>query len=244
MELTGKTAVITGGAVRIGKAITLALAKAGCNVFIHYGRSSIDAEITKIEAEGCGIKAVTYSADLGSEAETDSIIPEALSHFASIDILINSAAIFPDNDTFNDINSETRNNIFAVNFHAALLLSKGFANQGWNSKSGKIINIVDARIFRHESDHLGYCLSKKCLWELTTILALELAPSITVNALAPGAILPPPGKDETYLKRISSNRIPLMKNGNVDDVTRGILYLLENDFITGETIKIDGGEYL
>ncbi len=244
MELTGKTAIITGGAIRIGRAITLALAKAGCNVFIHFGCSSDDAEKTKLDAQAFGIEAVSYPADLADEDETNSILPEALKNFDSIDILVNNAAIFPENDTFNSISTLAWNKVFDVNLRAALNLSKSFANQLPNGIQRKIINIVDARIFRHESDHLAYRLSKKCLWELTNILALELAPHIAVNALAPGAILPPPGKDSEYLERIASKRIPLMKYGNMNQVIRSVLYLLDNDFITGETIKIDGGEYL
>ncbi len=244
MELTGKTAIVTGGAIRIGRAIALALAKAGCNVFIHFDRSSKDAEITRLDAQACGIKAVSYSADLSREDDAKSIVPEALKNFDSIDILVNNAAIFPENDTFDSMCRKTWNQIFNVNLLAGLTLSKSFADRIPHNKQGKIINIVDARIFRPESDHLAYRLSKKCLWDLTEVLALELAPRISVNALALGAIIPPPGKDLGYLERLASKRIPMMKHGNIDPVTGGILYLLNNDFITGETIKIDGGEYL
>lgn len=244
MELKGKVALVTGGAVRVGKAIVLALAEAGCDVFIHYGRSAGPAQETAGEATHFGVAAHTYSADLADAEATQRVMPTAVERFGRVDILINSAAIFPEEDTFRDADLALWDKLMTINLRAPFLLSRAFAAQIPEDGQGKIININDGRIRRPAPDHFVYRFTKGSLWQMTEMLAHELAPRITVNQVALGAILPPPGQDWDYLQRIADERIPLRRHGDAQIVAENVLHLLRQDFLTGVTIPIDGGEFL
>jgi NAD(P)-dependent dehydrogenase (short-subunit alcohol dehydrogenase family) len=244
MELNGKVAVITGGAARVGRALTLALAEAGCHVFIHYGRSAQPVQETAADAEKFGVKTTVFSANLADTAATQQIIPQAVAAFGQVDILINSAAIFPEEDSFTHTDPDLWQELFAVNLQAPYLLSQAFVQQLPSDQSGKIININDARLNRPLPDHFVYRLTKGGLWQMTEMLAHELAPRITVNAVALGAILPPPGADDSYLQQIADERVPLRRAGNAGIVAQNVLHLLRQDFLTGVTIPIDGGQFL
>jgi NAD(P)-dependent dehydrogenase (short-subunit alcohol dehydrogenase family) len=244
MDLHGKVAVITGGAVRIGRALTLALAEAGCHVFIHYGRSAQPAEATAAAAEKLGVKTAVFSANLADLHDTQQIIPQAVATFGQVDMLINNAAIFPEEDSFHQTGPDLWQELFAINLRAPYLLSRAFAQQIGDNRPGRIININDARLNRPAPDHFVYRLTKGGLAQMTEMLAHELAPHITVNAVALGAILPPPGADDSYLQQIAGSRIPLRRPGNVDIVAQNVIHLLQQGFLTGTTIRIDGGEFL
>ena len=244
MELNGKVAIITGGATRLGRGITLALARAGCHVFIHYGRSIEPAKQTQADAKALGVDAHIHAADLSNETATESIIPAAQKQFRELDILINNAAIFPETDTFTKTDMALWERLLAVNLRAPFLLSRGFAAQVPEDGQGKIINITDSRVRRPGTDHFVYRLTKSGLWQMTEMLALELAPRISVNGVALGAILPPPGKDSDYLEKIAKERVPLKRAGNAEDVGESVLYLLGQDFLTGTVLPVDGGEFL
>ncbi len=244
MELKGKIAVVTGGATRIGRAITLGLARAGCHVFIHYGHSIGPAQQTQVDAKALGVDACLHAADLSEEKATQAIIPAAQKQFHKLDILINNAAIFPETDTFTETDMALWERMLAVNLRAPFLLSRAFAAQVPEDGQGKIINITDSRVRRPGTDHFVYRLTKGGLWQMTEMLALELAPRISVNAVAPGAILPPPGKDSGYLEKIARERVPLKRSGSAEDVGESVLYLLGQDFLTGTILPVDGGEFL
>lgn len=244
MELQGKVVIVTGGAVRIGRAITLALAQAGCHVLLHYGHSADEAEATQAEAQAVGVEVVLHQADLQDAAATQTIIPAAIQRFGRADILINNAAIFPEEDQFATLSLEQWQQVLAVNLQAPFLLSQAFAQYRQPGQMGKIINVNDARIPRPAPDHFAYRLTKGGLWQMTSILAQALAPHITVNAVALGAILPPPGLGDTYLEDIARRRVPLRRAGNPQIVAENVLHLLRQDFLTGVTLTLDGGEFL
>ena len=244
MELNGKTAVVTGGAVRVGKAIVLALAQAGCHVLIHYGRSADEAVQTKKEALAFGVRAETFSADLAAADETQQVLPTAVAHWGPADILINNAAIFPEEDSFLETDLALWDKLFHINLRAPFLLSRAFANQLPPDRPGRLVNILDARVRRPYFDHFAYRLTKGGLWQMTEMLAHELAPRITVNGVALGAILPPPGQDQTYLDKMADKRIPLKQPGSAEIVAENVLHLLRQDFLTGVIIPLDGGEFL
>ncbi|MBP8001220.1 MAG: SDR family oxidoreductase [Chloroflexi bacterium] len=244
MELRGKVAVITGGAVRLGRAITLALAEAGCNVLIHYGHSAAASQETRLLAQAQGVKAITYQADLCDAAATQTIIPTACHHFGRVDILINNAAVFPETDQFSTLNLDQWQEIMDINLRAPFLLSQALAHHLHEGQNGRIINLNDARVSRPAPDHFAYRLSKGALWNMTEILAHALAPRVTVNEVALGAILPPPGQADSYLNAIAQQRVPLRRAGNTHIVVENILHLLRQDFLTGVTLPIDGGEFL
>jgi len=244
MELKGKVAVITGGAIRVGRALTLALAEVGCKVFIHYGRSAGPAEQTQAEAQKLGVEAVIYSANLLDATEAQSLIPAAIERFEQVDILINSAAIFPEEDRFSTTDLALWDKLMAVNLRAPFLFSQAFAAQVPEGGQGKIINILDARVRRPAPDHFVYRLTKGGLWTMTEMLAQELAPRITVNAVALGAILPPPGADVSYLDKLAQEKVPLKRAGSAEIVAENVLHLLRQDFLTGVIVPIDGGQFL
>lgn len=243
MNIEGRVAVISGGAIRLGQVITLALAQAGCHVFILYGRSAEPAEKTQAIAESLGVKARTYAADLADPEAAQGVIPAAREWLGQVDILINNAALFKDGGleetTVDDWDVQ-----FAVNLRAPFLLSQAFARQVPADGRGAIVNISDARVFRPAADHFAYRLTKAGLLTMTETLAHDLAPRIQVNALALGAILPPPGQDKSYLESLAQSRVPLRRPGDATMVAQNVLHLLAQDFLTGVTIRIDGGEFL
>ncbi|MDJ1177713.1 SDR family oxidoreductase [Roseofilum sp. BLCC_M91] len=246
MDLNNKVALITGGGVRVGRALVLALAEAGCDVFIHYGNSADAASEVKEKAESLGVRAVTYAADLADTSVTNTVIPKAIESFGKVDILINSASIYPLDDQFNQIDVESWDRIFAINLRAPFQLSQAFAQHLPPNAKGKIININDARIPHPKPGNFSYRLTKRGLWDMTEMLALELAPRITVNGLALGQILEPhyESNPEKFMQEYANRRIPLKRSGNPKVVTDSALFLLQQDFLTGSTITLDGGEYL
>lgn len=244
MNLKGKTAIVTGGAIRVGRAFTLALAEAGCNVLIHYGRSEKPAQETQADAQNFGVEAHIFSANLLDSDSAQTVIPAAVERFGRVDILINSAAIFPEADTFSGTDAALFDQLMAVNLRAPFLLSQKFAAQIPQDGMGKIINVIDARVRQIQTDHFVYRLSKDALWTMTEMLARELAPRITVNAVALGAILPPPEKDQAYLDKLAQEKVPLKRTGNPQIVAQNALNLLQQDFLTGVVIPIDGGQFL
>jgi len=244
MELKGKVALVTGGAVRVGRALTLALAGAGCHVFIHYGRSAGPAQETQAAAQALGVKAQIYSANLLDAAETQAIVPAAVDRLGPVDILINSAAIFPETDSFAGTDLALWDKLLAVNLRAPFLLSQAFAAQVPAGGQGKIINVLDARLRHPAPDHFVYRLTKGGLWNMTEMAAHTLAPRITVNGVALGAILPPPGQDISYLQNMADTEVPLKRPGSAEIVAEIVLHLLRQDFLTGVVIPIDGGQFL
>jgi len=243
MDLQSKVAVITGGAVRVGKAITLALAEAGCHVFIVYGQSAGAAEQTGATAELMGVKTTTFSANLADPMATQRIIPAAVDWMGKVDVLVNSAAVFRAGELVTTT-LESWDNQFAINLRAPFLLSQAFAQQIPEDGQGAIINIADARVFRPGPDHFAYRLTKAALISMTEALACDLAPRIRVNALALGAILPPSQEDLGYLEEVARTEIPLRRHGNANMVAQNVLHLLEQEFLTGVVIPIDGGQFL
>lgn len=243
MDLANKVAVVTGGAVRIGRAISLALAGEGVCVCLHYGRSAAAAEKTAAEIRAGGGTAAAVSADLRQPAAAaKTVFDAACAAWERVDILINSAAMF-EAGTLASTTEAQWDLQFAVNLGAPFHLCREFARRLEPGRRGHIVNIADWRATRPVPGHLAYTLTKSALATMTRILAQELAPHVQVNAVAPGAILPLPGKDQSYLDGIAK-QIPLGRIGSPDDVTRTILYLLKSEFVTGEVIHVTGGQQL
>jgi len=239
MEINGKTVLVTGAAKRIGRAIALDLSSKGANIFIHYNGSSDEAAKLEKEVMDKGVKAWSGSADFKSEQETISLFKKASKAAGPIDILINNASIFPE-DRFSEISELSLSENVKTNAFAPLLLAREFARR---QGKGIVINMLDACMNEYTRDRLSYTLSKQMLHSITMSLALELAPDVRVNAVAPGLILPPEGEDYEYLaKRISTN--PLNKHGDVEDVCSAIAYLINSPFVTGQVIYVDGGRHL
>lgn len=234
-----KVAIITGGAVRVGRAIALELAKQGFAIALHYNHSAEKAQKTAKEIEDLGASVKLIQANLADPDSCTEIISQA-AELGDLAVLINSAAIFPENDTLADDLSHW-DQVMSLNLRAPLLLSQAFAAR--KPQQAHIINILDARINHPAGDHIVYRLSKAGLWHLTESLARELAPDIQVNGLALGAILPPPGADDDHFKRMAE-QIPLKRTGNPQAIADAVAFLLGQSFITGTVIPVDGGEFL
>lgn len=242
MELHGTVAIVTGAAVRLGKAIALSLAEAGCDVCLHYHRSRDDAEETAIEIRARGARATTVCADLSSPRQAAANVFDAAAELGPVGILVNSAAIFGAG-TLADTTDDAWERHFAINLTAPFHLCREFARRHVAGTPGQIVNIADWRATRPGTGHLAYTLTKSALVTLTRILALELAPDIQVNAVAPGAILPGVDSDAKAFERLAE-QIPLRHTGSPRDVTDAVLYLLRADFVTGEVLHVTGGEEL
>jgi len=237
-----KTALVTGAARRIGKGIALFLAEKGYNIALHYSSSDDDAQKTAAAIREMGVKCEMFKCDFSDEAETFSLIQRVFRTFPALTLLVNNASIF-ERGTIADTDVNKFNRYIAVNVKAPFFLTRDFAHL---CKTGHIINILDSGIthaFAKRGNYAVYTLSKRALAELTGISAIEFAPDIRVNAVAPGLIFPPAGKSDDFLDKKAQN-IPLKRKGSVADIVKAVEYLLENDFITGQVLYIDGGEHL
>jgi pteridine reductase len=239
MDLQGQTALVTGAALRIGREISRALAMEGANVVIHYRNSVEKAEELSRELKDIGVRSWLMKADFDKPDEYKDFISRVIEIAGSLDILINSASNF-EPSKLEDVGIETVMRDIRVNAWAPFDLCRQFVSQ---AERGKIINLLDTRIKGYDKHHVAYILSKHLLFDVTRIIAAEFAPSFTVNAVAPGLILPPPGKDQSYLERLAQT-VPLKKYGSPKDIADAIIYLLKSDFVTGQTIYVDGGRHI
>ena len=242
MELRGSVALVTGGAIRLGRAIALGLAARGAHIGISYNRSSAPAEATCAEIEALGVGCLALQADFSQSQYMQLIIDQMVKRFGRVDVLVNSAAIFEPGN-WDDTTEENWDRHFDINLKAPFFLSQAFARQVARDRRGHIVNIADWRAVRPGTDHVAYTLTKAGLVAMTKSLALALAPNIQVNAIAPGMILPPPGKDQAYLERMAA-RVPLGRVGSPEEIVRTVLYLVESDFVSGELVHVTGGEHL
>ncbi len=240
MSTNGKTALITGSARRIGRACALKLAREGMDILIHYNTSRDEADELARSIRMHGRNAWLIQADLSRPGSAEELMKEALKKCGGIDILVNSASIFsPGKWQSSDWNDFEEN--FRINAFSPFVLSREFACQKDHGEC--IINFLDSTITENGSDHMAYHLSKRALLTITRLLSSELAPKIRVNAIAPGLILPPPGETEEYLKaRVDTNL--LRKTGSLEDITESLLFLIRNEFMTGQILFVDGGRHL
>lgn len=238
-DLQGRTALVTGASRRLGRGIALRLAGEGCSVAVHYRSSESDANQLADEIRGKGVNSWLIQSNLSSRSECERLMSSALRSAGKIDFLVNNASIFPLGDILN-VKKEDAESTLLVNSWAPLWLSSAFAS---SSTGGAIVNMLDGRITGYDFSNFPYYMSKRMLADVTENLALRLAPGIRVNGVAPGLVLPPEGKDEGYLRKVS-RIVPLKMHGSVSDVSDAVIFLLRSDFITGQTIFVDGGQHL
>ena len=238
-ELRGKTALVTGGAKRIGRQIALALAERGINVVVHFNRAESDARQLAGELHQIGVAAWAIQADFRRPDEYRGLMGRAVQIAGALDILVNNASIFP-LETIAELNWSSLSANMEVNAWVPFLLSRNFAQE---IGRGKIINLHDSRLKGYDWTHTGYILSKHVLAAMTRMMALEFAPDVTVNAVAPGLILPPPDTDESYLEKMVRT-VPLKRHGDPRDIAEAVGFLIQSDFITGNVIYVDGGRHL
>lgn len=239
ISLADKTALVTGAAKRLGRALALALARAGAHVVAHYRASRDDAEDTAAAIRAEGVRAWTLPADLSQPSEAASLFDAAVSLAGPVDFLINSASIFPASG-LRDFTPESLVENVQINALAPMLIARRMAEQ---ERPGAIINLIDAMIMDYDKKHVPYHLSKRMLYTATRMMALEFAPKLRVNAIAPGLVLPPAGEDERYLAALAHTN-PLQRYGDADGVCEAALFLLRSGFVTGQVIFVDGGRHM
>jgi pteridine reductase len=232
-------ALVTGGAKRIGRAISLKLASLGFDVALHYNSSENDALTTKSDIEKLGVNCRLFKCDFSDQNGTTGFIKTVFDEFPQMNVLVNSASVFIRNP-ITMMDADTFDLTMNVNFKAPFFLTKDFAVL---CTTGNIINILDVKIDDNSSNYAAYTLSKKALRDFTLMSAKELAPGIRINGIAPGLILSPEGKDESYLDDMAKN-IPLKKRGTVENITDSVEFVLKNGYLTGQVIYCDGGQRL
>jgi len=241
-QLNGRTALITGGARRVGRHLARAMAAEGIRVVVHYNQSRADAEslVGEIEAEGGSVALV--QGDLTDPEVSQGLIGEAAQLFGSLNILINNASFFAPGDPLETTLEEWKR-YQAIHADAPFLLSREFARQIKADTDGVIINMNDWRAGRPGPDHFGYTMSKVTLHGLTQSLAQALGPlGVRVCELALGAVLPPEGGEDGYLHTLR-NEIPTRRFPTLDDVASSLFFVLRTPALNGETIHIDGGRH-
>lgn len=238
-DLSGRTALITGGAKRVGRAVALTLAKAGADVVINYRSSSLEAEELVNEIKSLGRRAWAVRADLSVAEELEGLVDEVIRNVGSFDILINNASIFPE-ITFDEFTFDDLVESIKIDAWAPVVLGRQFARK---IGKGHIVNMTDSRAVGYDWNHVAYHAAKYLLGLFTREMAIRFAPNIAVNAVAPGLILPPEGKNANYLESLK-DRLPLKRIGKPEFVAEAVLYLVTSEFITGQVIFVDGGRHL
>jgi pteridine reductase len=242
MDLHGKVALVTGGAVRVGKAIALALAQAGADVLINYHASDAEAQITCHEIEALGRRAFALQADVAQVAQVTAMVEAAGERFGRLDVLVNSASVWRRtplgsvDETAWDrvVDTILKGSFFAAQAAAPLLAAHG---------DGLIVNIVDSSVFKPFPGFVAHSVAKAGLLTMTYALAMELAPAVRANAIAPGPVLPPPGASAERNAQTASRTL-LGRWGSAEDVARAVIFLAEAPYVTGIVLPIDGGERL
>jgi len=242
MKIEGRTAVITGGAVRVGSAITRELARRGASVFIHYNRSSDAAEALRREIVNAGGVAAIGSVDLSNPDAAPDLIAAASVTLGAPTILVNSASGFPI-DTLEDVTADGFRSTQDLSLTTPMMLTQAFSDHVPDDADGTVVNVTDVKTMRPYRKHFSYMLAKGGLDTLTRAAAVALAPRIRVNAVALGVILPPPGEEAEYVDQLAAE-LPLQRAGGAQVVADTVAFLCENDFITGEIIRLDGGAHL
>lgn len=242
MNPAGRTALITGGAHRVGRAITLALAQAGANVVINYHSSAAAAEETTAAARAMGVGALAVKADIGDAQQVEAMIAEACAEFGGVDILVNNASLwretpFPTDD-YADWHLVTN-----ILINGAFYCANSVAPQMLEKGEGVIVNIIDLAAFEPWPNFIAHCVGKAALLALSRQLALELAPAVRVNAVAPGPVLPPPDYDDEKIARVAEKTL-LDRWGSADDIAQAVLFFVGADYVTGEALAVDGGQRL
>jgi pteridine reductase len=238
-ELTGKVALVTGGAVRVGLEIARALADAGADVAIGYRRSAAEARAAVRDLEARGVRAAALRADVARPREARALVTAAVRRLGRLDILVNNAALFLRTPVLTTTIVQF-DRLLAVNLRAPFFLSQAAA-RAMGRRGGRIINIADVGAVRAWAGYVPYGISKAGVLMLTRGLAAALAPRIQVNAVAPGVVLLPEGFPRVSGRRLTA-RIPMGRHGRPADVAQAVRFFATcSDYITGQVLFVDGG---
>jgi pteridine reductase len=241
MELAGRVALVTGAGRRVGRAIALGLARRGARVAIHYNGSAEGARDTAAAAVALGTEARTFRADLSVPEEPARLVRDVARAFGALDVLVNSAAVMI-RTPIGAVTHAEWDAMFALNLRAPFFAAQAAAGE-MGERGGAIVNLADLAAFETWPGYVPHGISKAGVVQMTRALARALAPAVRVNAVAPGAVLLPEEWGEAAAARLAGTT-PLRRLGSPEDVVGAVLYLLEADYVTGETILVDGGRHV
>ena len=236
-----KVALVTGGAIRIGRAISSALAEDGYRLVVHYNSSGGPADDLVEAVRSAGGEAVAIGADLADADEVRRLASEAVDAFGGIDVLVNNASVFPA-ERLEETDEALWDHTIAVNLKAPFFLIRHLAAT-LRARRGVVVNMADLAGMQPWAAYAAHAVSKAGIIQLTRVAARSLAPEVRVNGIVPGAVLPPESMTEDEIRALAE-RTPLKRNGSPEDVVRALRYLLSADFVTGETLVVDGGRML
>lgn len=253
MDLTGRTALVTGGAHRLGRAFALHLAEAGADVVIDYRSSEDAARTTAADIEALGRRACIVRADVSDEDDVARLIGRCESETGRLDVVVNSASLF-ESAPVAEIDAEAWDRVMGVNLRGPFLVARQAAPL-LKRDGGLIVNIADLSAFQPWPSYAHHSVSKAGLVHLTRVLARALAPDVRVNCIAPGTVLPPgeylnevrgsgPAAEAAPETDPRGERVALDRRGRPEDVVRALRYFVEADYVTGEVAVVDGGRLL
>lgn len=237
-------ALVTGAGKRLGRAIALGLAGAGCDIAVHYRSSPDEARDTVREIQALGRRAVAVGFDQSDDIGLDRGFAEIAGALGRApDVLVNSASIFE----WDDISTVTRDTLGRhanANLFGPVLLTRRMLQASTDETRGLILNMLDQKLFNPNPDHLSYSLSKYALQGFTTMMARRLAPRFRVCAIAPGYTLPDVGATDDAHFRAKHDATPLARGPTADDIAAAAVYLLQAQAVTGQTLVVDGGSHM
>ena len=241
MELAGRRALVTGAGHRVGRAIALGLAARGMDVAVHYNASEEPARVTARSIGALGRHAELFHADLAERGAPRALVDAITARMGDLDVVINSAAVMM-RTPWDTVTEAEWDDMFALNLRAAFFVAQAAAI-AMRDRGGAIVNIADLAAFETWPAYVPHGITKAGVVQMTRALARVLGPSIRVNAVAPGAVLLPPSWSDADARRLAETT-PLGKLGQPEDVVGAVVYLLDADFVTGETLIVDGGRHV
>lgn len=237
-----RVALVTGGGQRLGRALVVELAGLGFDVAIHCHGSVAAAEATAAEVRGLGRRAIVLRADLGEEAQVETLIPDTVRLLGPVGVLVNNASRF-ERDEWHDSSRTSWDRHIEPNLRAPFVLMQAFARARPAEAEGVVINMIDQRVWSLTPHFVSYTLSKAGLWAMTQTMALALAPEIRVNAIGPGPALPSARQTQAQFDQQAAS-VPLRHGTSPDEIGRALRAILMLPAMTGQMIALDGGQHL
>ncbi len=235
-------ALVTGGAIRVGAAITRALAQAGFDVVVHTRRAAGDVAALASDVSAAGRRCIVASSDLATDAGVRELASRVMTHTTTLDLLVNNAAAY-EHLAFEEVTPAAFDRMFAVNVRAPFFLTQALLPLLRAGGGGAIVNVTDMAVSHaYTTTHFfpHYLASKAALDQLTRAWALELGPAVRVNAVGPGPVAMA-GETTDEQRRDMLRRVPLRREGTPEDVARAVVFLAQSSYVTGQTLRVDGG---
>lgn len=239
-ETKGSAALVTGGATRLGYYFARTLAEMGYDIALHYNSSMQAANEAADSIRALGVQCEIFQFDFASREDPSSLMKKVFQSFPSLEVLVNNASAYAATTT-EKTDRKLLETQFSVNFFTPYLLTAAFAKMVGEDRGGSVINILDNKIAYQQFHYSAYLLSKKTLAEFTKLAALEFAPRHRINGIAPGVVLPGETRTNDYLEWRKAG-IPLKRLGETSELGKALKYLLDNEFVTGQILFVDGGE--